>query len=209
MVTALKFARLFLAWAALKAVIASLIVLYVTVWLVLANVLIAAAEIEIVTLETDALASGFMAVNDGKGCEDVILGTTAAPTAFTVKSITGSWAGTTKGTGMEDGCKMNFLNPFSKYFEIEHRDQNLPLPLPPHDPSIDCALPGRVAASGNGAERGRECTDMLCPAALGFGDGRNVGVGCLGLVAGPAEDLQVCGVVCSDESQVRTSMQFF
>jgi hypothetical protein len=69
--------------------------------------------------------------------------------------------------------------------------------LPPHDPSIDCALPGRVAASGNGAERGRACADVLCPAALGFGNGRNVGLGCFGLVAGFAEDLQVCGLICS------------
>ena len=38
---------------------------------------------------------------------------------------------------------------------------------------------------------------MFCPAALGFGDGRNVGSGRFGLVAGPAEDLEVCGVVRS------------
>jgi hypothetical protein len=38
---------------------------------------------------------------------------------------------------------------------------------------------------------------VLCPAALGLGDGRNVGLGRFDLVAGPAEDLEVCGVVCS------------
>jgi hypothetical protein len=42
---------------------------------------------------------------------------------------------------------------------------------------------------------------VLCPAALGFGNGRNVGLGCFGLVAGPAEDLEICWVVCSTKGQ--------
>jgi hypothetical protein len=40
---------------------------------------------------------------------------------------------------------------------------------------------------------------MLGPQALGLGDARNVGLGCLCTVTWPAKDLQIVGFVCPAE----------